>query len=338
MHIIRMNPSSRAKVLAVLGPTACGKTSFAVALARRFGGEIVGVDSRQVYKGLDLGSGKDLVEYSSGGQAVPYHMIDVSEPSSEYNLAEFRNDALKAVEGVLARGRLPILAGGSALHMDSLLRGYALPGGPPDQKLRERLRSLDSEGLLAELAALDPSAVPEAKDERSNRSRLIRRVELISSKGSGGLGAGALDADFLTLGVRVDRKEMHRRIEARLDERLAAGMLEEVARLHDAGLSWERLEYFGLEYRHVALHLQGRMSLREMRDSLLAKIRQFAKRQDSWFRKMEREGLSIHWFSPEDRENASKLVTLFLAGGELPALEFRLKDVMYGPPGRNASS
>jgi tRNA dimethylallyltransferase len=142
---------------------------------------------------------------------------------------------------------------------------------------------------------------------------------------------GAFAANWLALGVRVDRKEMHARIERRLDARLAAGMLDEARHLHEAGLPWERMEWFGLEYRYMALHLQGKMGLREMRDALLVKIRQFAKRQDSWFRKMEREGLRIHWLAPDDFEKGSALIRRFLAGEPLPEPDFRLMDVKYGP-------
>ncbi len=326
-----MEASTKAKALAVIGPTACGKTAFAVRLARAFSGEIVGADSRQVYRRLDIGSGKDLAEYGDGGAPVPFHMIDVAEPGEPFNLSEYVQGATAALSSIASKGRLPILAGGSALYIDALLKGYALPGGPPDEELRGRLAGLDANALSAMLseAGEDPGA---GFGEEANRARLLRRLEMASTR-SGGSGApkAAFEADWLVLGVRVDRKEMHRRIEARLDARLKGGMIEEVAKLHESGVSWERLEWFGLEYRHLAWHLQGRLDYASMREALLIKIRQFAKRQDSWFRKMEREGVAIHWLGPQGFEEASDLLSRFLAGRPLPAPDFRLMNVKFGP-------
>lgn len=330
MHIIGMEKGNKCKAVAVIGPTACGKTAFAVRLARAFPGEIVGADSRQVYRRLDIGSGKDLSEYGEGAGAVPFHMIDIVEPGSPFNLAEYVRGATIALKDIASRGRLPILAGGSALYIDALLKGYALPGGPPDEALRERLEGLDADSLSGLLTESGGTPV-QGEGEESNRTRLLRKLEMSSTRATGsGAPGSAFDAEWLVLGVRTDRKEMHRRIERRLDERLASGMLEEVASLHEAGVSWERLEWFGLEYRHVAWHLQGRMDFKEMRDALLIKIRQFAKRQDSWFRKMEREGMDIHWHGPEDFEKAAPLVSAFLRGETLPTPKFRLMDVKFG--------
>lgn len=312
------------KAVAVIGPTACGKTAFAVRLARAFDGEIVGADSRQVYRGLDIGSGKDISEYSSGGEPVRHHLIDIADATSIYSLADYMRDASAALRDISSRGRLPLLAGGSALYIDAILKGYELPGGPRDEDLRESLADKDTESLSKMLPVM-------GEGEESNRERLLRRLELSSTRASGfAAPANPFKGEWLVLGVRFDRKDMHRRIEARLDARLAAGMLEEVASLHASGVAWERLERFGLEYRQVALHLQGRMGLLEMRDSLLIKIRQFAKRQDSWFRKMEREGMSIYWHGPDGFDDASALVSAFLRGEPLPEPSFRLKDVDFG--------
>ena len=314
------------KAIAVIGPTACGKTAFAVRLARTLKGEIVSADSRQVYCGLDIGSGKDLAEYSAGGEPVKYHLIDIADPSSSFTLSDYLRQASTALEDIISRQKLPILAGGTALYIDALLKGYALPGGPPDSALRRNLEALDNESLSAMLPQIGRD-----EGEETNRQRLLRRIELASTRAEGsGAPERLFRADWLALGIRFDRKIMHQRIEARLDARLGQGMLEEVAALHDAGVSWERLERFGLEYRQAALHLQGLMNFRDMRDSLLIKIRQFAKRQDSWFRKMEREGLRIYWFEPGDFEQANALTSSFLRNETLPEPSFRLKDVDFG--------
>ena len=321
----------RPKAVAITGPTACGKTAFAVRLARAFNGEIVSADSRQVYKGLDIGSGKDLAEYSAGGEPVPYHLIDVVEPGGEFNLSGYLKLASSALHGIARRGRLPLLAGGTPLYVDALLKGYKLPGGPSEAAFRDGLAAQDA-GSIAEMLkkAGEDSTLGDC-GEASNRARLMRRLELATDRHEGsGAPLKPFEADWLAIGIRFDRSEIHSRIERRLDSRLAEGMLDEVRLLHEAGTSWERLEWFGLEYRYVSMHLQGRMPFQEMRDSLLIKIRQFAKRQDSWFRKMEREGLQIHWFNPSSFEEASALLKSFLNGETLPPPGMRLSETFFG--------
>ncbi len=280
------NSCDPVKVVAVTGPTATGKTALAVALAGEFHGEIVSVDSRQVYRGMDIGTGKDLEEY--GG--VPYHLIDIADPAEgAYNLSEFCRDAFGAIAAIRGRGHLPILCGGTALYLEALLLGFRLPGGklPPRQ-----------------------SGVPRKRQVRDGETSFQPPFPLKA----------------LTLGVLYPRAEVRRRIELRLDARFAAGMCDEVQHLHDAGVPWEQLEFYGLEYREIAKCLQGESSFGEMRNTLLDRIRQFAKRQDIFFRKMEREGIPIHWLPGGDRNSASALIRDFLAGAELPLPEFRLCD------------
>jgi len=254
------------KVLAVTGPTATGKTRLAVHLARCFEGEIVSVDSRQVYRGMDLGTGKDLADYGD----LPYHLIDVANPRDEYNLYRFMQDAANAISGILKRGRLPVLCGGSALYLASLLQDYHL----------------------------ETFALP-------------------------------LRLNALTLGVYFPRETVRRRIAQRLDARLDAGMVGEVQKLHDQGVSWERLDSFGLEYRWIARHLQGMIDFEEMRSLLLNNIRQFAKRQDIFFRKMEREGVVIHWLPEGDPAEEEKLCGMFLMGESLPPPVLRISEISY---------
>ena len=281
----------KVKIIAVTGPTATGKTALAVKLARRFGGEIVSVDSRQVYRHMDLGTGKDLEEYGE----VPYHLIDVADPATRvWNLSDFCRSAFEAVGRIRERGRLPLLCGGTALYLDALLKGYRLPGGalPPREKGVPR-SSADSAGA--------PSFTP------------------------------PFELDALVIGVLFDRAEVRERIEKRLDARLRAGMVDEVKRLHDEfGVSWEKMEFFGLEYREIAAFLQGRCSFAEMRRTLLDRIRQFAKRQDIFFRKIERSGVAIHWCREGRDPDPAELAARFLAGETLPPPAFRLAEIHYG--------
>jgi len=325
----------KVKIVTVTGPTASGKTAFAVRLAAALDGEIVSADSRQLYRGLDIGSGKDIAEYTlPSGRRIPTHLIDIVEPEYPYNLAEFMRDCHRALAEIHSRGRLPVVCGGTALYLDSLLRSYTLQGGAPDPEKRRARRALDTAELRRQLAEREPDSEI-LRREPENRTRIIRRLEQLEESPDAALlqsaNADHPEYEFLVMGVLRNRSELHQRIERRLDERLANGMLDEAVRLHDEqGVSWERLEFFGLEYRYMALHLQGKLSFREMRDRLLVKIRQFAKRQDSWFRNMERNGIRIHWFRPEEFESALSLTRRFLAGESLPEPQFKLSETFYG--------
>lgn len=324
------------KCILLLGPTATGKTAFAVRLAASLGAEIISADSRQVYRGLDIGSGKDLSEYVlPDGTRIPYHLLDVADPALNYSLADYLHDVGDALGIIRSHGSIPFFAGGTALYIHALLNDYELCGFAPDPGERAHLRSLSLPELRELLSSLDPSA-PVLQHEASNPYRLIRKIEQVRARLRGIPSAGEHplpDLDFLVLGLYRDRAEVRSRIERRLDARLNGmeNMIAETERLHADGISWERLESFGLEYRESALFLQGRVSYDKMRESLLAKIRQFAKRQDSWFRKLEREGVDIHWFRPEEAENALALCRDFLAGRDLPVPAFRLSETYYGP-------
>lgn len=323
------------RIIVVTGPTAGGKTAFAVQLAAALKAEIVSVDSRQVYRGLNLGSGKDLNEYTlPSGEQIPVHLIDIADPETSYNLAEFLRDCHAALGAILGRDRPPILCGGTALYLDALLRSYTLRGGAPDPAKRAARRALATPELQTMLRLLEPDSGI-LRREPGNRARIIRRLEQLAEPPDDALlqtaNAPHPEYEFLVAGVLRTRAELHRRIEQRLDDRLTHGMLDEAKRLHREGVSWERLEFFGLEYRYMAFHLQGKMSFQEMRETLLAKIRQFAKRQDSWFRHMERNGVAIHWFRPEQAADALALTRRFLAGDAIPPPSFRLCETFYGP-------
>lgn len=299
------------KVITILGPTACGKTAMAVALARRLNGAVISADSRQVYRGLDIGSGKDPGEYVTGGEPVMTRLLDIMDPadSEPYTLADFMRDAKRAVLELESLGKTPILCGGTGLYIHALIKGYELPGGPADREFRRQVKDADRELLMERLAG----KYELANGEENNLYRLSRKMEIESNRIVSPYGGPLENAEYLVLGAYRPRPEIHKRIELRLDERLAHGMLEEIRDLHGKrNVSWEKLESFGLEYREVSRYLQGKTEYREMRDQLLVKIRQFAKRQDTWFRKMEREGVEIQWLPPGELDRAEQLCRDFL--------------------------
>ncbi|MDD4818483.1 MAG: tRNA (adenosine(37)-N6)-dimethylallyltransferase MiaA [Victivallaceae bacterium] len=322
---------NRIKIVVVTGPTATGKTRLAVRLAEKFGGEVVSADSRQVYRRLDIGSGKDVSEYGD----VPHHLIDIVDPGADYHLKAFCDDARAAVAAIAARGRLPVVCGGSALYIHALLKNYDLPGGAPCPEERAGLDAASLTELQARLEKLDPEFYAGFAD-RDNFNRLRRAIEIRSSCRSSGAsgrggepGAPPSDSGFdaLVLGVLFPRSVVRERIRLRLDARLEQGMVDEVRGLHDRyGMSWEKLEFLGLEYRFVAEYLQGKTGYDEMRGLLLNHIRQFAKRQDIFFRKMEREGVAIHWINEGAFEPAAALTADFIAGKNIPEPTFRLMD------------
>ncbi len=325
------------KIIMVLGPTASGKTKFGVALAAALNGEVIGADSRQVYRGLDIGSGKDLAEYTlPDGTDVPYHLIDVAEPDEEYTLADFLSDADRAIDDICERGKVPVIVGGTALYLHGLLQTYQLHGGAPDKAERTELRSLDTETLRKMLLELDPES-PIPQKEPENRVRLIRAIEQVRGGEVRKEPVLPQNREYLIFGTLRDRKDVHARIAARLQERLEKeNMLDEGRFLHDEkGVSYERLEFLGLEYRYMALCLQNKITEAEMKEQLLAKIRQFAKRQDSWFRKLERDGFSIYWMPPEQTADAVRIAELFLHDktDSLPPVTVRLSEIKYGTTG-----
>ncbi len=303
----------------VLGPTATGKTGLAVRLARRFSGEIISADSRQVYRGLDIGSGKDLAEYGD----VPYHLIDVTDLRSEYSVFNFQRDFRAAFDDISARGKLPIIAGGTGMYLDAVIRGYEMIEVPVNERLRAELEGLSIDELAARLTALKEDI--HNKTDLIERPRLIRAIEIAERKrelaamtaGPDAAGADAAepcDIRPLILGVRFPRAELRARIRARLEARMTEGLVEEVRSLHEAGASWERLERLGLEYRHAAEFLQGKISSeREFVEALYVAIGQFAKRQETWFRGMERKGVEIHWIDSGDPAKAESLVSSYFS-------------------------
>ena len=316
------------ETIIVTGPTATGKTALAVKLAAHFNGEIVSIDSRQVFRHMDIGSGKDLAEY---GQ-VPYHLIDVADPGENYDLFVYLQDALKAVRDIAGRGKLPVLCGGSVMYLDALLHGYNLSGAKPDWGLREELDKLDLSALNQRLGELNPPDLALFKDT-DNPLRVRRAIENTLATGnavSADTSGGLLESSLI-MGVYFPRQTVHERVALRLDERLKNGMIGEIQSLHDIyGVAWEVLERYGLEYRYVSEYLQGKMDYESMRNTLLYRIRKFVKRQDIWFRKMEREGVNIHWLENGDFEQARSLTERFLKHEVLPESPIKLSEIFYG--------
>ena len=286
-------------MITILGPTACGKTALAVSLAAKMGGEIISADSRQVYRGMDIGTGKDLSEYHVDGKQIPYHLIDIEEAGQKYNLFRFQEDFNAAYEDITSRGVQPILCGGTGLYMEAVLKGYALSPVPQDDNLRKKLstRSLgELKELLIWLKARNGSAMHNETDV-DTVSRAVRAIEIEFHNLLHPVDTRRVPAvSSLIVGLDVDRDIRRERITARLKSRLKEGMVEEVRGLLEKdGITKEDLMYYGLEYKYVTAYVVGEMSYEDMFNQLEIAIHQFAKRQMTWFRGMERRGFNIHW-------------------------------------------
>lgn len=286
-------------MITILGPTACGKTALAVSLAAKIGGEIISADSRQVYRGMDIGTGKDLSEYQMDGKLIPYHLIDIEEAGQKYNLFRFQEDFNAAYEDITSRGVQPILCGGTGLYMEAVLKGYALSPVPQDDNLRKKLstRSLgELKELLIWLKARNGSAMHNETDV-DTVSRAVRAIEIEFHNLRHPVDTRRVPAvGSLIVGLDVDRDVRRERITTRLKARLEEGMVEEVRRLLEKdGITKEDLMYYGLEYKYVTAYVVGEMSYEDMFNQLEIAIHQFAKRQMTWFRGMERRGFNIHW-------------------------------------------
>lgn len=280
-------------LIAILGPTASGKTPFAAALAAELNTEIISADSRQIYRGMDLGTGKDLADYTIGGRNIPYHLIDIADPGYKYNVFEYQRDFLSAYEAIKQKGCLPVLCGGTGMYLEAVLKGYRLLPVPENPELRARLEGKS----LAELTEiLKQYKTLHNSTDVDTAKRAIRAIEIEEYY----LQTDVAQREFpklnsLIIGVDIDRELRREKITRRLRQRLDEGMVDEVRRLLAGGIKADDLIYYGLEYKYLTLYAIGKMSYDEMFAGLQTAIHQFAKRQMTWFRGMERRGFTIHW-------------------------------------------
>lgn len=286
------------RMITILGPTASGKTDFATHLAARLNAEIISADSRQVYRGMDIGTGKDLADYVVNGHVIPYHLIDICEPGTKYNLFRYQQDFLDCYEDIRSRGALPILCGGTGLYIEAVLKGYSLSPVPQNPALRTELEGKNLEELTNILVDLKRRnhSVMHNKTDVDSCQRAIRAIEIETynlTKPTEERQCPPIDS--LIIGVDIDREERRRKITNRLKERLKAGMIDEVDGLLKRGIPADDLIYYGLEYKFVTEYIIGKLTYEEMFRQLEIAIHQFAKRQMTWFRGMERRGFTIHW-------------------------------------------
>ena len=289
----KMLQSSKYNLIVILGPTASGKTTFAAQLAYKLNGEIISADSRQVYKDMTIGTGKDIDDYVVNGKEIKHHLIDILEPGYKYNLFEFQNDFFKSFESVIASGHLPIMCGGTGLYIEAVLKKYRLIHVPVNPKLRESLSNHTLEELTSILKSFkklhnttDSDTIP----------RAIRSIEIETYyRDNPDINLSLPDINPLIIGINIDRQSRRNKITSRLETRLKEGMIEEVQGLLNKGIPPEDIIYYGLEYKYVTLHIMGELTYDEMFEKLKTAIHRFAKRQMTWFRSMERKGANIHW-------------------------------------------
>ena len=283
-------------LITILGPTATGKTGLAAHLAARLNGEIISADSRQIYRGMDLGTGKDYADYLVDGIEIPSHLIDIEDAGVHYNVFRFQTDFIKVSQEIKSRGKFPVLCGGSGLYIEAVLKNYRLIEVPPNKEMRKKLEGKSLEELTEILKSLKPKLHNQTDVETDRRA--IRAIEIEKYYAEN----PQFDTSFpeiksLNVGIDFDRDLRRQRITIRLKQRLDEGMLDEVKKLLDSGLTPEQLIYYGLEYKYMTLHLIGELSYDEMFRQLEIAIHQFAKRQMTWFRGMEKRGTKIYWIN-----------------------------------------
>ncbi|RHE90316.1 tRNA (adenosine(37)-N6)-dimethylallyltransferase MiaA [Bacteroides intestinalis] len=280
-------------LIAILGPTASGKTPFAAALANVLDTEIISADSRQIYRGMDLGTGKDLIDYTVNGKQIPYHLIDIADPGYKYNVFEYQRDFLTAYETIKQKRKLPVLCGGTGLYLESVLKGYKLLPVPENPELRARLADKSLEeltGILQQYKTLHNTT------DVDTVKRAIRAIEIEEYYAHTPVDERTFpQLNSLIIGVDIDRELRREKISRRLRQRLDEGMVDEVRRLIEQGIQPDDLIYYGLEYKYLTLYVIGKLTYEEMYQELEIAIHQFAKRQMTWFRGMERRGFTIHW-------------------------------------------
>jgi tRNA dimethylallyltransferase len=284
----------KGKVLVILGPNASGKSSTAIALARKFNGEVISADSRQVYRGMDIGSGKvegkmQTIDRKPAfvSEGIPHYMIDVVDPKTEYSVAKFKREVYKLIPWIIERGKLPIICGGTMFWVSTVVDNLEFPKVVPNSALRAELFKLDTDKLFERLKKRDPERA--SVIDPKNKVRLIRALEVCEqAEKVGELKKGPALYDFFQIGITWPREVLNERIRKRMEERFDKGIVDEVQVLHEEGLSWSRMERFGLEYRYISRYLRGKLTFEEMKEQLYIAIRQYAKRQMTWFKRDKR--------------------------------------------------
>jgi len=294
-------------LIVILGPTASGKTKLAARLARDRGSEIISADSRQVYRGMDIGTGKDFGEYVVGGLAVPCHLIDIVDPDYEFSVFDYQVNFSRVFTDISSRGVVPIMVGGTGLYIEAAIKGYRLLEVPENPSLRHELEKGGMQDLRNRLIELKPTV--HNTTDLLDRKRLVRAIEIMEFTRIHNYDESRFPSIVpLAVGIRWERSVLRQRITDRLNARLEAGMIEEVERLYQSGIGWDKLDFFGLEYRYVGLYLRGVMSYREMFQKLNTRIHQFAKKQETWFRRMEKKGTTIRWINSDDHYEAAEII------------------------------
>lgn len=287
----------RYNMLVITGPTASGKTSLAAEMAFLLGGEVISADSRQVYRGMNIGTGKDYNDYMAGGKRIPCHLIDIADPGYKYNVFEYQRDFTRVLADLEMREVFPVVCGGSGMYVDAVVSGYSLKEVPPDPVLRSELEKKTMQELTVILASFKKL---HNKTDLDSKKRAIRAIEICryESVNPGRITEGP-SVKPIVAGILFNRERRRERISSRLRQRLAEGMCDEVSGLLERGIDPEALIYYGLEYKYITLYLTGRLTYDEMFRSLEIAIHQYAKRQMTWFRGMERKGVDIHWIDGE---------------------------------------
>jgi tRNA dimethylallyltransferase len=294
------NKTAKKKAVVIIGPTSSGKTALAVKLALEFQAQIISADSRQVYKGMDIGTGKDLSEYSiktkTGIKKIPYHLIDVCSPKEIFNLSKYLKLANQALDEISGQGDLPLIVGGTGLYAQALVDNYQISKVKENKELRAKLEDKNLESLQKILKKEYPKFYNKLNNsDKNNKRRLTRYLEILKDKGALDKKSSHPKFEFLVLKIEVERKELKQRIKNRLVQRIEKeGMIEEISRLHKEGLSWKKLESFGLEYKFVSQYLQNKLNYNEMLENLYTASCRFAKRQSAWFRRWQRQGREIY--------------------------------------------
>lgn len=292
------SPDKRPPITVIVGPTASGKSDLAIALAKQINGEVISADSRQVYRGMDIGTGKITREEMQG---IPHHLIDIANPKIEYNVSHFLRDTQMTIATIEARGKRVIICGGSTFWIESLLFGLSLPPVAPDKAFREKWGTRSKDELMAYLKRLDPERAKTV--DANNRMRILRAIEIAKTLGkvpSLTTNSSLPTTNYFVIGLSPPVEELNAKIRTRLKSWFKAGIIEEVKKLNRSGVSYDRLESFGLEYRALALHLQGKLTLPEVNATLPYDIIHYAKRQRSSLRRLEKRGLTIHWVTNAD--------------------------------------